>query len=267
MVKHNNVIPNQHFRKDWAKFVKTWFNQPANKQRRRQARQKKAQRVSPRPLNALRPTVRCMTNKYNMRIRSGRGFTLEELEAAGINRLAARGVGISVDHRRKNKSEEAFQQNVQRLKLYKSKLVVFPRKPTSKRLKKGDASKDERKEVQQLLADKVMPIVENVPRIKARKLTAEEKDSKTFVTRRLRKERTDAKLWGIREKRAKDKAEKAKLGKKKEEKDAKTFVTRRLRKERTDAKLWGIREKRAKDKAEKAKQGKKKEEKEAGGDE
>jgi len=97
---------------------------------------------------------------------------------------------------------------------------VFPRKPTSKRIKKGDASKEERKNVQQVLADNVLPISETLPRIKARKLTAEEKDDKTFVTRRLRKERTDAKLWGIREKRAKDKAEKAKMGKKKEEKEA-----------------------------------------------
>ena len=28
MVKHNNVIPNQHFKKDWQRYVKTWFNQP-----------------------------------------------------------------------------------------------------------------------------------------------------------------------------------------------------------------------------------------------
>ena len=35
MVKHNNVIPNQHFKKKWQFRVKTWFNQPARKQRRR----------------------------------------------------------------------------------------------------------------------------------------------------------------------------------------------------------------------------------------
>jgi large subunit ribosomal protein L13e len=34
MVKHNNVIPNGHF-KGWQNYVKTWFNQPARKQRRR----------------------------------------------------------------------------------------------------------------------------------------------------------------------------------------------------------------------------------------
>ena len=41
MVKHNNVVPNQHFKKHWqggknAKgcYVRTWFNQPARKTRR-----------------------------------------------------------------------------------------------------------------------------------------------------------------------------------------------------------------------------------------
>lgn len=35
MVRHNNVVPNEHFRKDWQNYVKTWFNQPARKKRRR----------------------------------------------------------------------------------------------------------------------------------------------------------------------------------------------------------------------------------------
>ena len=34
MVSHNNVIPNQHFKKKWQFYVKTWFNQPARKTRR-----------------------------------------------------------------------------------------------------------------------------------------------------------------------------------------------------------------------------------------
>jgi ribosomal protein L13E len=35
MVRHNNVVPNQHFKKKWQFYVKTWFNQPARKHRRR----------------------------------------------------------------------------------------------------------------------------------------------------------------------------------------------------------------------------------------
>jgi large subunit ribosomal protein L13e len=59
-------------------------------------------------------------------------------QAAGINRDFARSIGISVDHRRKNKNIEGLQANVQRLKEYKSKLILFPRKMSKP--KKGDSS-------------------------------------------------------------------------------------------------------------------------------
>ena len=36
MVAHNNEVPHQHFKKKWQIRVKTWFNQPARKVRRRQ---------------------------------------------------------------------------------------------------------------------------------------------------------------------------------------------------------------------------------------
>jgi large subunit ribosomal protein L13e len=35
MVKHNNVVASGNVKKDWQRHVKTWFNQPARKQRRR----------------------------------------------------------------------------------------------------------------------------------------------------------------------------------------------------------------------------------------
>ena len=50
------------------------------------------------------------------------------LQAAGIPKKLAPTIGISVDHRRKNKSLEGLQANVQRLKTYKAKLVIFPRR-------------------------------------------------------------------------------------------------------------------------------------------
>lgn len=34
-MKHNNVVPNGHFKKHWQNYVRTWFNQPARKERRR----------------------------------------------------------------------------------------------------------------------------------------------------------------------------------------------------------------------------------------
>jgi large subunit ribosomal protein L13e len=50
------------------------------------------------------------------------------LQAAGIPKKLAPTIGISVDHRRKNKSLEGLQANVQRLKTYKAKMVIFPRR-------------------------------------------------------------------------------------------------------------------------------------------
>lgn len=213
-MKHNNVIPNAHFRKDWQRFVKTWFNQPAKKIKRRSLRAAKAAKLAPRPLHALRPAVHCTTIKYNRRVRLGRGFTFEELKAAGINRQEARGVGITVDHRRKNRSEEAFRVNVDRLKRYKSKLVIFPRKPTSQKVKKGDSSVEERKAVSQVTDKFLVPLPSAPARLKARKITQEERDRSVQAI--LRKAYSDAKLWGVREKRAKDKLNK------KEDKEDKT---------------------------------------------
>merc|ERR1711874_954207 len=84
-MKHNNVLPNAHFKKDWQNRVKTWFNQPGRKKSRRVARQKKALAIAPRPVaGSLRPVVRCPTYKYNTKVRMGRGFTLEELKTAGL---------------------------------------------------------------------------------------------------------------------------------------------------------------------------------------
>jgi ribosomal protein L13E len=128
MVKHNNVVPNVHLRKDWDKRVRTWFNQPARAARRAAARKVKAAGVFPRPVaGALRPIVQCPTQMHNGRNRLGRGFTLEELKKAGMSASTARAYGISVDYRRRNVSEGSLNTNVQRLKLYRSKLVLLPK--------------------------------------------------------------------------------------------------------------------------------------------
>lgn len=47
-------------------------------------------------------------------------------------------MGIVVDHRRRNLSEEGKKVNVERLKGYKTRLIVFPRK--AGKPKKGDSS-------------------------------------------------------------------------------------------------------------------------------
>lgn len=59
--------------------------QAGRKQRRRQARLAKAAAVAPRPVDKLRPIVRCPTVKYNRRVRAGRGFSLTELKVGFLN--------------------------------------------------------------------------------------------------------------------------------------------------------------------------------------
>lgn len=202
--KGNNMIPNGHFHKDWQRFVKTWFNQPARKYRRRQNRIKKARAIAPRPAaGPLRPVVRCPTVRYHTKVRAGRGFTLQELKAAGLNPRFARTVGICVDPRRRNKSVESIQLNTQRLKEYKSKLILFPIH-NKKKLRAGEATEEERKVATQLQGE-ILPIRQSNIRTKARVPTDEEKKFEAYVT--LRKARADARLVGIRAKRVKDAAE------------------------------------------------------------
>merc|ERR1711968_133171 len=190
MVKHNHQIQKCHFHKKWQTRVKTWLDQPMRAKRRRMTRLAKAAKISPRPIaGALRPAVHCPTVKYNRKVRFGRGFTLEELKAAGLGAKQAQSVGIAVDHRRKNRSEESLQANVQRLKTYKANLVVFPRR--SKKVKAGDASAEDLSKATAVVGA-VQPLVKASPRQKAVKVDK------------------NAKYAGVREKRAKDKAEKAK---------------------------------------------------------
>jgi large subunit ribosomal protein L13e len=202
--KRNNIVPNGHFHKWWQRFVKTWFNQPARKERRRAARITKAARLAPRPASGpVRPVVHCQTRRYNTKLRAGRGFSHDELKAAGIYKKQAQTIGIAVDHRRRNKSAESLQVNAQRLKLYKSKLIVFPRKAGKPR--KGDSSAEELKLATQLKTD-VLPIRQSRRRgVKARAITDQERKFSSFSM--LRKVKADNNMWGIREKKAKEKAE------------------------------------------------------------
>mgnify|MGYP001087049991 CR=1 FL=1 len=199
-MKHNNVLPNQHFRKAWAERVKTWLDQAGRKKSRRVARAAKAAKVAPRPAaGAVRPAVRCATVRYNTRVRAGRGFTLAELRAAGVGVKLAPTIGVSVDHRRRNKSEGAFQENVARLKTYLEKLVLFPRKGGAKHLHAGEADAATRKAATQLTGD-VLPINTAAPAPAFIALTEELKGRKAFRT--LRQERINAKLHGRRAKKA-----------------------------------------------------------------
>merc|ERR1711994_484785 len=198
--KRNQMVPNAHFHKDWDRYVKTWFNQPARKERRRKMRAKKAATVAPRPMRTLRPVVRCPTFRYNVKQRGGRGFSLEELKTAGISKNMAKTIGITVDHRRRNKSVESLQINAQRLKEYQSKLILFPIKASKPR--KGDASEEDMKKASQV-AGQVMPVANrDLKRVRAMEVTDDLKKFKAFNA--IRQSRAVARLWGIRAKKAKE---------------------------------------------------------------
>jgi len=213
-IKHNQQIPHNHFRKDWQRRVRVHFDQPGRKLRRRNARLSKAAAVAPRPVDKLRPIVRCPTIKYNRRVRAGRGFTLTELKEAGISRKLAPTIGISVDPRRQNLSQESLTVNVARLKEYRARLILFPRKLGQH--KKGDASKEEVSGVKDSVSrlKHGLPIVHADTAIKEIKKSDLPEPVEGGAYRKLRDARSEARNAGKREKRAKEKADEAAAAKK-----------------------------------------------------
>jgi len=58
------------------------------------ARQAKAVKVFPRPAGKLRPQVHGQTLKYNMKLREGRGFSLEELKVSAVDLMLIVIIGV-----------------------------------------------------------------------------------------------------------------------------------------------------------------------------
>jgi len=167
------------------------------------ARAAKAEKISPRPVaGLLRPIVKGQTVRYNSKTRLGRGFTLEELKEAEIPAKLAPTIGIAVDTRRKNKCLESLQANVARLKAYKSKLIIFPRK--AGKPKAGDATEEELATAEQLQGA-LMPIAAQKGAVEAiSAITDEQKSFKAYG--QLRLERMNSRLEGMRKKRAEEEA-------------------------------------------------------------
>ena len=111
-------------------------------------------------------------------------------------------IGIAVDHRRQNLSEEGIAANIQRLKDFKARLILFPRK--SNKAKKADTPKDQRNvETTQTLSS-VLPTVSGFSEIKKSEIP---KAAEGGAYKTLREARSSARYAGVREKRAKDKAD------------------------------------------------------------
>jgi len=134
-----------------------------------------------------------------------------ELKEAGIPRKLAPTIGIAVDPRRTNHSQESLTANVARLKSYKARLILFPRK--SGQHKKLDSSAEEVKAATEgKVAKKVKAILpistgtgleHGFKEISKSDLPKGEE----AAYRKLRDLRAESRYAGMREKRAKAKAE------------------------------------------------------------
>jgi len=208
MVKHNNIVPNIHCKKKYLSSsrgplkVKLSLNKAGKKVSRRLKRAAKAARIAPRPLHRLRPVVHCPTQRYNSKVRLGRGFTLQELKEAGFSPRYARTVGIAVDHRRSNRSEESLNANVARLKEYKDKLLVFPKR--SGRRRAGEVHCDETVETH--VKGVVLPLMKPAAQIVTSKVTKELEKAQVYTDMRIARQETKVEGHRISVKnRAKDK--------------------------------------------------------------
>jgi large subunit ribosomal protein L13e len=109
------------------------------------------------------------------------------IKEAGVRRKEALKIGIAVDHRRRNKSVQGFSANVQRLLDYKEKLVVLK----GKQVFQGEALKHNAG---------VAPVADS-------DVVRSEVGPATEAYKTLRKARSDKRLKGVRDARAKAKAE------------------------------------------------------------
>ncbi|GFE53744.1 ribosomal protein RPL13 [Babesia ovis] len=162
-----------------GKYIQAELDQAGRKKRRMLARRQKAAKAGVTPVGYLRPVVHMPSRRYNYKVREGRGFTLQELKAAGVGKKVAMSIGIAVDHRRCNRNAESLNLNVQRLKTYLSKLVMVPRKKTANKGFCGIPDDTPREKLatmalkQHKIKD-VMPIVQPFTHEAPRAVTSEE---------------------------------------------------------------------------------------------
>ena len=185
----SKMLVNARLNKDWQEKVKTFFNQPAKKLRRRKIRAAKAAKNTPNPTHLLRPAVRGQTRRYNNKLRLGRGFTLTELKAAGIKGVNyARSLGITIDRRRKDTCSETQKLNAERIKLYISRMILHPKKgKTDKKAQVPEANEQQLKsaEAQSVNTTKtVVPLPKSESGLSWTTVTKDMQDFKAYKTLR-----------------------------------------------------------------------------------
>merc|ERR1712228_687613 len=109
------------------------------------------------------------------------------------------------------RSQQEFRQNVQRLKEYKSKLILFPKKLSKPH--KGDATKEEMDVATQVTSKAIIPVVEVETIEPPREITEDEAKFSAYQT--LRKARAHKRFHKFRLLKAKKKADEEKNAPKK----------------------------------------------------
>jgi large subunit ribosomal protein L13e len=127
------------------------------------------------------------------------------LKEAGIPKAFAPTIGIAVDSRRQNLSEESLAANVARLKAFQERIILLPRRSNAP--KKGDTKTDistVEKAASLAAALPIAPTDLGFKEIKKSEMPTEHKDG---AFRTLRVARSHKRYQGRREKRARDAAE------------------------------------------------------------
>ena len=133
-------------------------------------------------------------------------LTISLSQEAGIPRPLAPTIGISVDWRRKNLSEESLTANVARLKAYKERLILLPRKSNAP--KKGDTAKTDLSKIESAaFISPALPITPTDIAFQEIKKGEMPQPVEGGAYRKLRMARSNARYAGAREKRVRDKAE------------------------------------------------------------
>ena len=123
-----------------------------------------------------------------------------------------------MDHRRANLSIDSLNANVDRLKSYRARLILFPRK--SGQFKKSDSSKEDVEAATkgEGMAQKTHHIMPVMNQAKAEAISEVKKSDmpkgEEKAYRKLRDARSEARLVGVREKRRKAKEDEAAATKK-----------------------------------------------------
>ena len=119
---------------------------------------------------------------------------------------------VKVDPRRQNLSEEGLKANVERLQEYRNRLILFPRR--NGKTKQGDASAEDVKAAKGNTVTSTSAIlpIKNVQEFEEGPIKNYEATENAY--RKLRDARSEARLVGVREKRAKAKADEADAKKK-----------------------------------------------------